>query len=71
MTLRNLHFYSKQYFVKIMCVFIKYVLNSISMVRIWLMPKNIGRVSKTKKNPAYMDFSLLKRQIVEQKQREM
>lgn len=54
-----------------MCVFIKYVLNSLSMVRIWLMPKNVSRVSKTKKNPAYMDFSLLKRQIVEQKQREM
>lgn len=51
-----------------MCVFIKYVLNSISMVGIWLMPKNIGRVSKTKKkNPAYAGFSLLKRQIAAQK----
>lgn len=53
-----------------MCVFIKYVLNSISMVGIWLMPKNIGRVSKTKKKkPAYADFSLLKRQIAAQKWR--
>lgn len=39
-----------------MCVFIKYVLNSISMVRIWLMPKNIGRVSKTKKKSCLHGF---------------